>query len=243
MPEGEPAPSDGSLPERARSEVPLRPLGIYIHVPFCTTRCGYCDFNTYTAAELGTEPGASRPAMLPPRSRNSIWQLECWARMRLRSRPSYVGGGTPTLLPPDDLGRLITAVQDRFGLAADAEVSTESNPESIDAEGLCRLRELGFNRISFGMQSVVPHVLATLDRTHSPGRPQQAVAEAKAAGFANTSLDLIYGTPGETADDWSASLDAALAAAPAAHQRVRTDRGGRHPAGGSGPTRCASGDR
>ena len=126
----------------------------------------------------------------------------------------FVGGGTPTVLPPDDLGRLITAVRDHFGLAADAEVTTESNPESIDSAGLHRLRELGFNRISFGMQSAVPHVLATLDRIHSPGRPLQAVAEAKAAGFANTSLDLIYGTPGESAVDWMESLDAALSAAP-----------------------------
>ena len=214
MPEGEPAPSDGSLPDQARSEVSLCPLGIYIHVPFCTTRCGYCDFNTYTAAELGTEPGASRTGYVTA----AITELDLAARVLGRDAPEvstvYVGGGTPTLLPPDDLGRLITAVRDRFGLAEDAEVTTESNPESIDAAGLCRLRELGFNRISFGMQSAMPHVLATLDRIHSPDRPQHAVAEAKAAGFANTSLDLIYGTPGETADDWLASLDAALAASP-----------------------------
>ena len=214
MPEGELAPSDGSLPEHARLEVPLHPLGIYIHVPFCTVRCGYCDFNTYTAAELGTEPGASRAGYVDA----AINELDLAARVLGPDAPEistiFVGGGTPTLLPPDDLGRLIAAVQDRFGLADGVEVTTESNPESIDAPGLCRLRELGFNRISFGMQSVVPHVLATLDRTHSPGRPQQAVAEAKAAGFANTSLDLIYGTPGESADDWLASLDAALAVSP-----------------------------
>jgi putative oxygen-independent coproporphyrinogen III oxidase len=214
MPEGGPAPIDGSLPERARSELSLCSLGIYIHVPFCTTRCGYCDFNTYTAAELGTEPGASRTGYVTA----AITELDLAARVLGRDAPEvstvYVGGGTPTLLPPDDLGRLITAVRDRFGLAEDAEVTTESNPESIDAAGLCRLRELGFNRISFGMQSAVPHVLATLDRTHSPGRPQQAVGEAKAAGFANTSLDLIYGTPGETTDDWLTSLEAALAASP-----------------------------
>jgi putative oxygen-independent coproporphyrinogen III oxidase len=214
MPEGEPAPSDGSLPEQARSEVSLCPLGIYIHVPFCTTRCGYCDFNTYTAAELGTEPGASRTGYVTA----AITELDLAARVLGRDAPEvstvYVGGGTPTLLPPNDLGRLITAVRDRFGLAEDAEVTTESNPESIDAAGLCRLRELGFNRISFGMQSAMPHVLATLDRTHSPGRPQRAVAEAKAAGFTNTSLDLIYGTPGETADDWLTSVEAALAASP-----------------------------
>jgi putative oxygen-independent coproporphyrinogen III oxidase len=214
LPEGEPAPRDGSLPEQVRPEIPLRPLGIYVHVPFCTTRCGYCDFNTYTAAELGTEPGASRTGYIDA----AIQELGLAARVLGPEAPAvstiFVGGGTPTVLPPDDLGRLITAVRDHFGLAGDAEVTTESNPESIDSAGLQRLRELGFNRISFGMQSAVPHVLATLDRTHSPGRPLQAVVEAKAAGFANVSLDLIYGTPGESAADWMDSLDAALSVAP-----------------------------
>ena len=214
LPEGQPAPSDGSLPEHALPEIPLRPLGIYVHVPFCTTRCGYCDFNTYTAAELGTQPGASRTGYIDA----AIHEVELAARVLGREAPVvstvFVGGGTPTVLPPDDLGRLITAVRDHFGLAADAEVTTESNPESIDSAGLYRLRELGFNRISFGMQSAVAHVLATLDRTHSPGRALQAAAEAKAAGFTNTSLDLIYGTPGESAADWMVSLEAALSAAP-----------------------------
>ena len=214
LPEGQPAPSDGSLPAHALPEIPLRPLGIYVHVPFCTTRCGYCDFNTYTAAELGTQPGASRTGYIDA----AIHEVELAARVLGPEAPVvstvFVGGGTPTVLPPDDLGRLITAVRDHFGLAADAEVTTESNPESIDSAGLYRLRELGFNRISFGMQSAVGHVLATLDRTHSPGRALQAVAEAKAAGFANTSLDLIYGTPGESAADWMVSLEAALSAAP-----------------------------
>jgi putative oxygen-independent coproporphyrinogen III oxidase len=214
LPEGQLAPSDGSLPEQARSELSLRPLGIYIHVPFCTTRCGYCDFNTYTAAELGTEPGASRAGYIDA----AIHELELAARVLCPDAPPastiFVGGGTPTVLPPDDLGRLITAVRQHFGLAPDAEVTTESNPESVDSAGLQRLRELGFNRISFGMQSAVPKVLATLDRTHSPGRPLRAVAEAKAAGFANTSIDLIYGTPGESAADWMESLDAALSASP-----------------------------
>jgi putative oxygen-independent coproporphyrinogen III oxidase len=214
MPVGQPAPSDGSLPEQARSEVALRPLGIYIHVPFCTTRCGYCDFNTYTASELGSDPGASRASYVDA----AIQEIELAARVLGSEAPTvstiFVGGGTPTVLPPDDLGRLVTVVRDRLGLAEDAEVTTESNPESIDAAGLFRLRELGFSRISFGMQSAVPHVLATLDRIHSPGRPQKAIAEAKTAGFANTSLDLIYGTPGESAADWQESLDAALAASP-----------------------------
>ena len=214
MPEGQPAPRDGSLPEQARSELPQRPLGIYIHVPFCTTRCGYCDFNTYTAAELGSEPGASRTGYIDA----AIQELGIAARVLGPDAPPvstiFVGGGTPTVLPPDDLGRLIAVVRNDFGLAPDAEVTTESNPESIDFAGLQRLRELGFNRISFGMQSAVPQVLATLDRTHTPGRPIQAVTDAKAAGFANISLDLIYGTPGESASDWLESLEAALSAAP-----------------------------
>jgi putative oxygen-independent coproporphyrinogen III oxidase len=214
LPEGQPAPNDGSLPELARAELSLRPLGIYIHVPFCTTRCGYCDFNTYTAAELGSERGASRAGYVD----TAIQELGLAARILGPDAPPvstiFVGGGTPTLLPPDDLGRLITEVSNHFGLASTAEVTTESNPESLDFAGLHQLRELGFNRISFGMQSAVPRVLATLDRTHSAGRPLQAVAEAKAAGFDNISLDLIYGTPGESANDWQESLDAALSAAP-----------------------------
>ena len=185
-----------------------------MHVPFCTTRCGYCDFNTYTASELGPDPGASRLGYID----TAIRELDLAAQVLGPDLPPvvtiFVGGGTPTLLAPDDLGRFVAAVQDRFGLTAEAEVTTESNPESIDAAGLARLRELGFNRISFGMQSAMPHVLATLDRVHTPGRPEEAVAEARAAGFPNISLDLIYGTPGESMADWATSVDAALAARP-----------------------------
>ena len=126
----------------------------------------------------------------------------------------FFGGGTPTLLPAADLTRILRRIDERFGLEAGAEVTTEANPESVDPAKLEALREAGFTRISLGMQSAVPRVLATLDRVHSPGRPQQAVAEARAAGFDQVSLDLIYGTPGETADDWRRSLDAALSAEP-----------------------------
>jgi putative oxygen-independent coproporphyrinogen III oxidase len=202
------------LPESALEGLGSRPFGIYLHVPFCTTRCGYCDFNTYTAAELGTSPGASRTHYID----SAIAELDLAVRAMGPAAPAvstiFVGGGTPTLLPPEDLGRFVDAVTDRFGLAPGTEITTESNPESIDAAGLARLVERGFTRISFGMQSAVPHVLATLDRIHSPGRPQQAIHEARAAGFTSTSLDLIYGTPGESQDDWRASVDGALAAAP-----------------------------
>ncbi|WP_114560906.1 radical SAM family heme chaperone HemW [Desertihabitans aurantiacus] len=214
LPDGEPVPADGSLPPSALAEVPGTPLGLYLHVPFCATRCGYCDFNTYTADELGSAPGASRAGYVDA----ALSELDLAARVLGADTPAvdtvFVGGGTPTLLPPDDLGRLLAGVRDRFGLTDDAEVTTESNPESVDAAGLARLREHGFTRVSFGMQSVRPHVLAVLDRVHSPGRPQQAVAEARAAGFEHVSLDLIYGTPGETLEDWRASLEAALEAGP-----------------------------
>ncbi|HLL61943.1 MAG TPA: radical SAM family heme chaperone HemW [Propionibacteriaceae bacterium] len=212
LPEGESPPADGTLPEDARAEVVGRPLSIYLHVPFCSTRCGYCDFNTYTAAELG--PGATRTSYVD----TAIAELDLAVRVLGSDAPEvstvFVGGGTPTLLPPADLGRLLAAVRQRFGLTGDAEVTTESNPESVTADDLARLREAGFTRISFGMQSAVPHVLTTLDRVHSPGRAAQAVADARAAGFDQVSLDLIYGTPGESGADWAASLDAALAAGP-----------------------------
>jgi putative oxygen-independent coproporphyrinogen III oxidase len=214
LPDGVPAPADGALPAAARAEVAAAPLSVYLHVPFCTTRCGYCDFNTYTAAELGSEPGASRAGY----AETAVGEVALAARVLGPDAPPvstvFVGGGTPTLLPPADLALLLDAVRQHLGLAPDAEVTTESNPESVDAADLVALREAGFTRISFGMQSAVPHVLATLDRVHSPGRPQQAVREARAAGFDSVSLDLIYGTPGESLEDWATSLDAALDAEP-----------------------------
>ncbi|MGI8457984.1 MAG: radical SAM family heme chaperone HemW [Propionibacteriaceae bacterium] len=214
LPPGEPAPADGSLPAAARAELAARPLSLYLHVPFCTTRCGYCDFNTYTAAELGPHPGAGRDGYVEV----AVAELEQARRVLGDDVPEvstiFVGGGTPTLLPAGDLGRFVARARTLFGLTSDVEVTTESNPDSVDADGLARLADDGFTRVSFGMQSVTPHVLAVLDRHHTPGRPQQAVAEATAAGIAHTSLDLIYGTPGESLADWAASLDAAIAAGP-----------------------------
>ena len=214
LPEGEPAPADGSLPEAALVGLGARPFGVYVHVPFCTVRCGYCDFNTYTADELGDAPGASRATYADA----AIAEVRL-ARRVLGGRDVpvstvFLGGGTPTLLPPADLARILAAIDAEFGLAADAEVTTESNPDSVDADDLARLREAGFTRVSFGMQSAVPHVLATLDRTHDPARVPSVVEWARAAGFEQVSLDLIYGTPGESLADWATSLDAALAARP-----------------------------
>ena len=206
-PPGDPAPADGHLPASALSAFGERPFAFYLHVPFCSTRCGYCDFNTYTSDELG--PGASR----------ATYADQLVAEVRLARRvlgdrdapvsSVFVGGGTPTLLPPGDLGRVLAAVRDEFGLAPDAEVTTEANPDSVTAASLAALRADGFTRMSFGMQSSAPHVLAVLERTHTPGRAVEAVAEARSAGFEHVNLDLIYSTPGETEADFAASLDAA----------------------------------
>ena len=202
LPDGEPAPADGALATPATS-----PFGVYVHVPFCRTRCGYCDFNTYT--DLSGQQASYADLV--------VQELRL-ARAVLGDCPPvetvFFGGGTPTLLPAADLVRILAAIDAEIGLAPGAEITTEANPDSVDAASLAALREGGFTRMSFGMQSVVPHVLASLDRTHTPGRPQQAVAEARAAGFEQVSLDLIYGAPGESDADWQASLDAVLEVAP-----------------------------
>lgn len=214
LPEGEPVPSDGALPESALAGVGQRPFGLYVHVPFCTVRCGYCDFNTYTASELGDVPGASRTSYADAAIAEIRLARRVLGDVDVPVSTVFFGGGTPTLLPPEDLVRIVDAIRDELGLAPGAEVTTESNPDSVDLRALEALRAGGINRISFGMQSAVPHVLAVLDRTHDPVRVPQVVAWAREAGFDQVSLDLIYGTPGESAADWQASLDAALACAP-----------------------------
>ena len=212
LPSGDPVPEDGSLPASALEGLGERPFGFYVHVPFCTVRCGYCDFNTYTAEELG--PGVSRATYAASavsevrRARRVLGDAE------VRVDTVFVGGGTPTLLSPADLGAVLDAVDAEFGLAPGVEVTTEANPDSVTAETLAGLRERGFTRVSLGMQSAVPHVLAVLDRTHDPARVPDVVAWARAAGFEQVSLDLIYGTPGESAADWERSLDEALACGP-----------------------------
>jgi putative oxygen-independent coproporphyrinogen III oxidase len=213
LPDGQPAPVDGALPPAALGGLADRPFGVYVHVPFCTVRCGYCDFNTYTSAELGSVPGASRASY----HQAAVAEVRLARRVLGTDAPRvdtvFFGGGTPTLLPPDTLEEILTAIRDELGLAADAEVTTEANPDSVDPESLHRLRAAGFNRVSLGMQSAVPRVLATLDRTHDPARVPQAVRWAREAGFEQVSLDLIYGTPGESLADWRSSLDQALACA------------------------------
>jgi putative oxygen-independent coproporphyrinogen III oxidase len=187
---------------------PGRPFGIYVHVPFCATRCGYCDFNTYTPSELGG---------VNPDSWLSALRAElALAAERLGTTPAvstvFVGGGTPSMLGGPGLASVLDGVRSHFTLAADAEVTTEANPESTSPQLLEHLRGAGFTRVSLGMQSTAPHVLAVLDRVHSPGRALEAARDARAAGFEHVNLDLIYGTPGETDDDLLRSVDAAVEA-------------------------------
>ena len=186
------------------------PFGVYVHVPFCSVRCGYCDFNTYTADELGE--GATRASYAD----TAIAEIELAARTLAASgdlppvETVFFGGGTPTQLPSADLVRMLGALGSTFGLVPGAEVTTEANPDSVSPASLAELRDGGFTRVSFGVQSAVPHVLTTLDRTHDPAGVPEAVRWAREAGFEQVSVDLIYGTPGESIDDWAASLDHAL---------------------------------
>ena len=213
LPKADPAPLDGLLPQSVLMGAAERNFGVYLHVPFCRVRCGYCDFNTYTSDELRgakrsdfasqaiTEVGLARAVLdhssVPVRPASTV----------------FFGGGTPTLLPASDLAEMLRSVIEAWGLVDDAEVTTEANPDSVDRDYLFALRAAGFTRVSFGMQSAVPHVLATLERTHDPDRIPLVVAWAREAGL-HVSLDLIYGTPGESLDDWRASIDQALAQHP-----------------------------
>jgi putative oxygen-independent coproporphyrinogen III oxidase len=214
LPLGDPAPSDGLLPAQAADGAAARNFGLYVHIPFCAVRCGYCDFNTYTATELGG--GASQDAYADTAISEVRMATRVLTESGLPARPLstvFFGGGTPTLLPAEDLARILTAAIAEWGLEDGAEVTTEANPDSVTPESLALLKNAGFTRVSFGMQSAVPHVLKVLDRTHTPSRVPQVVQWAREAGLA-VSLDLIYGTPGESLDDWRYSLDTALSYQP-----------------------------
>src|SRR3954468_5674222 len=207
LPDGEPVPSDGSLPDSVLGDVGTRGFGVYVHVPFCASRCGYCDFNTYTASELGG--GAGREGYADA----VLAELKLAASVTGAPVDTvFVGGGTPTLLDPADLGRILEGIDRAWGLTADAEITTEANPESVTPRSLQALRKAGYTRISLGMQSAAPAVLRILDRRHTAGRAPQAAIEAREAGFDHVNLDLIYGTPGETPEDFDRSLAAVLAA-------------------------------
>lgn len=201
------------MSQQALAGLGERGFSLYVHVPFCSSRCGYCDFNTYTAAELGAAPGASQDAYLAAVSAELEFAVGVLG-VAPRVQTVFFGGGTPTMLPAAALAGLLTEITEHFDLSPDAEITTEANPESVDLGYLETLAAAGFNRLSLGMQSARPGVLAVLERRHSPGRVAEVVANARAAGFASVSLDLIYGSPGETEADWRASLEAALALGP-----------------------------
>lgn len=187
-------------------------LAFYIHIPYCVKRCGYCDFNTYTPSELKISEGLAQIS----NSYIDLLLMEIKAAKvqvgQSANVPSiFFGGGTPSLMQPDDIGRVISTIKSEFTLLPDAEITMECNPDTVTKESLAAFRAMGVNRVSFGMQSAVEHVLATLDRTHNPENLLQVTTWAREVGFSEISVDLIYGTPGESLSDWQRSIEAALA--------------------------------
>ena len=187
-------------------------LAFYFHIPYCVKRCGYCDFNTYTPAELKISTGLEQIS-------NSYIDLLLQEIDSVREQivgeitvPSiFFGGGTPSLMQPNDIGRVISKIKNEFDLPLNSEITLECNPDTVTKDSLENFKKVGINRVSFGMQSAVPHVLATLDRTHKPENLAQATTWANEVGISEISVDLIYGTPGESITDWQTSLDSALA--------------------------------
>ena len=186
-------------------------LAFYIHIPYCIKRCGYCDFNTYTPSELQITTGLKN--ITNSYTTLLITEIKS-ARKQVGERavvPSiFFGGGTPSLMEAEDIKSIISTIGSEFDLAGDIEITLESNPDTVDKDKLEKFHQAGINRISFGMQSAVPHVLATLDRTHNPDNLYQVTKWASEVGFKEISVDLIYGTPGESKSDWQKSIDAAL---------------------------------
>lgn len=183
---------------------------VYVHVPFCLRRCGYCDFNTYTAPDMGAGASRGNYANMVVREMRLVrdWQREHGIDEPAASTV-FFGGGTPTVLRAADLVKMLDAIRELWGIADDAEITTEANPDTVNADYVKELADGGFNRISFGMQSAVPSVLKTLDRTHTPANVAAGVEAANAAGM-RSSVDLIYGAPGESLDDWRTSVSTAI---------------------------------
>lgn len=183
---------------------------VYVHVPFCLRRCGYCDFNTYTATDMGAGASRGNYANMVVREMRLVrdWQREHGIDEPAASTV-FFGGGTPTVLRAADLVKMLDAIRELWGIADDAEITTEANPDTVNADYVKELADGGFNRISFGMQSAVPSVLKTLDRTHTPANVAAGVEAANAAGM-RSSVDLIYGAPGESLDDWRTSVSTAI---------------------------------
>jgi oxygen-independent coproporphyrinogen-3 oxidase len=213
LPIGDPAPADGAIPNQALVGAEDRTFHAYLHIPFCKVRCGYCDFNTYTANELEGAKQSDYAAVLINEIEFSAKVIATAGLPKRKLSTVFFGGGTPTLLPAEDLIRIFQTLADTFDLAPAAEITTEANPDTVDAEYFKKLKAAGFNRVSIGMQSAVPSVLATLERSHKPENVALAISGAKAAGL-NTSLDLIYGAPGETLEQWQTSIQEAISLNP-----------------------------
>lgn len=197
-----PDPSPALPPDRTGEWRADPGYGVYVHVPFCRHRCHYCDFNTYE----GLDPLHGPYADALEREISETGETGGPATS------VFFGGGTPTLLSPAALGRLLDAVRGSVGLAPGAEVTIEANPETVDERTFEALLAAGFNRFSMGVQSLVPHVLEKLGRTHSAETALAALAAAKRAGAADVNADLIFGSPWETPDDWRRSLEGIAAA-------------------------------
>jgi oxygen-independent coproporphyrinogen-3 oxidase len=207
LPEGDPAPLDGSLPADALLDQSNRSFHAYVHVPFCSVRCGYCDFNTYTSDEL---KGYSPNRFVEHLQREVSLAQQVVGDAGARKLSSvFFGGGTPTKLPAADLAAALAKLENAWGLADGCEVTVEANPDTVDELYLSKLAKAGVTRVSVGMQSAVSRVLKVLDRTHNPENVRLAVEAAKRVGL-QTSVDLIYGAPGETLDDWKATVEQAL---------------------------------
>lgn len=213
LPLGDPAPTNGLLPEQSARGSERRSFHAYVHIPFCQVICGYCDFNTYTATELDGASQSTFAETLISEIRFSQTVLEKSGLPRRPLKTVFFGGGTPTQLPAADLVRILAVLREVFDIQESAEITTEANPDTVDEAYLRELAEGGFGRVSIGMQSAVSEVLSTLERTHKPENVPAVIAAAKSVGLA-TSVDLIYGAPGETLDQWRTSVESAIALNP-----------------------------
>lgn len=209
LPDGLAMPLNGALPSTVGVGALGKTMSAYVHIPFCRVRCGYCDFNTYTATELR---GVSRASYVEELKKEIALSIDVLQRADVSLRPLHTvffGGGTPTLLPVSYLADALQAVRDSHGIEPEAEITVEANPDTLTAEYVDGLVRAGFTRVSVGMQSAVPHVLSALDRTHNPAAVDQAVSTIHSAGL-EASIDLIYGAPGESLADWRRSLEQAI---------------------------------
>lgn len=205
QPAGSPWPSNNLL---GISHNPAATLHAYLHIPFCVTRCGYCDFNTYTAGEL---PGLAQQDFHEVLAREIDWSQQVLVQNEMPQREIstvFIGGGTPSQLQPTQIGSLLQRLNSVFGISAGAEVTMEANPDDVDHRLLAEFQSAGVNRISFGVQSFDPQVLRTLERRHDAARVPEVVLAASELGL-RTSIDLIFGTPGESLSSWERTLTTA----------------------------------